>query len=90
MFVTLVKTDLSVLLFVEKYWEICSLGETVARRLCQTVPEELISYNKRFLSRIYPAGKRVDSSNFNPQEFWNCGCQLGMFVKKMPRQGNSM
>ena len=55
----------------------CSIGETTARRLCQSAPEEFISYNKRFLSRIYPAGKRVDSSNFNPQEFWNCGCQLG-------------
>eukprot|EP00795_Rhopilema_esculentum_P013079 gene13079-3863_t len=60
----------------QKYWEMCSIGETTARRLCQTAPEEFISYNKRFLSRIYPAGKRVDSSNYNPQEFWNCGCQL--------------
>lgn len=60
----------------QNYWEMCSFGETVAKRLCQNVPEDFISYNKRFLSRIYPAGKRVDSSNFNPQEFWNCGCQL--------------
>ncbi|KAF3841762.1 hypothetical protein F7725_023713 [Dissostichus mawsoni] len=29
-----------------------------------------------FLSRIYPKGTRVDSSNFMPQLFWNAGCQL--------------
>ena len=64
-------------MFVEKYWEICSIGETTGRKLCQTCPEEFVGYNKRFLSRIYPAAKRVDSSNYNPVEFWNCGCQLG-------------
>ena len=36
----------------------------------------LISYNKRQLSRIYPRGTRVDSSNFMPQVYWNAGCQL--------------
>eukprot|EP00794_Sanderia_malayensis_P016917 gene16917-18623_t len=60
----------------QKYWELCSLGETMCKKFIQSAPEEVISYNKRFLSRIYPAGKRVDSSNFNPQEYWNCGCQL--------------
>uniref|UniRef100_A0A8C2Q4X0 Phosphoinositide phospholipase C n=1 Tax=Cyprinus carpio TaxID=7962 RepID=A0A8C2Q4X0_CYPCA len=28
------------------------------------------------LSRIYPKGTRVDSSNYMPQVFWNAGCQL--------------
>ncbi|XP_066915191.1 inactive phospholipase C-like protein 2 [Clytia hemisphaerica] len=60
----------------QKYWEICSIGETTGRKLCQTCPEEFVSYTKKFLSRIYPAAKRVDSSNYNPVEFWNCGCQL--------------
>ncbi|CAH3045442.1 unnamed protein product, partial [Porites lobata] len=53
------------------------LSENVARRLTQTLPEEFVNYNKSFLSRVYPAGKRVDSSNFNPQDMWNCGCQMG-------------
>lgn len=75
-------TIIHFLILAEKYWEMCSFSESVARRLGQSVPEEFISYNKRFLSRIYPAGKRVDSSNFNPQEFWNCGCQLGELVIK--------
>ncbi|XP_067055342.1 inactive phospholipase C-like protein 1 [Acropora muricata] len=60
----------------QKYWEMCSFSENVARRLTQNFPEELVNYNKSFLSRIYPSGKRVDSSNYNPQEMWNCGCQM--------------
>ncbi|KAF6772090.1 hypothetical protein AHF37_08524 [Paragonimus kellicotti] len=34
------------------------------------------SYNKRQMSRIYPRGNRVDSSNYMPQIFWNAGCQM--------------
>ncbi|KHJ40937.1 Phosphatidylinositol-specific phospholipase C, X domain protein [Trichuris suis] len=34
------------------------------------------SYNKRQMSRIYPKGGRVDSSNYLPQIFWNAGCQM--------------
>lgn len=60
----------------QKCWEMCSFSENVARRLTQTFPEEFVNHNKTFLSRVYPAGKRVDSSNYNPQEMWNCGCQL--------------
>lgn len=34
------------------------------------------SYNKRQMSRIYPQGRRYDSSNYMPQIFWNAGCQM--------------
>ena len=67
---------------LEKCWEMCSFSENVARRLTQTFPEEFVNYNKTFFSRVYPAGKRVDSSNYNPQEMWNCGCQLGKRSQK--------
>ncbi|XP_068708108.1 inactive phospholipase C-like protein 1 [Montipora foliosa] len=60
----------------QKCWEMCSFSENVARRLTQTFPEEFVNHNKSFLSRVYPAGKRVDSSNYHPQEMWNCGCQM--------------
>lgn len=33
-------------------------------------------YNKRQMSRIYPKGTRVDSSNYTPQPFWTVGCQM--------------
>lgn len=36
----------------------------------------LLRYNKMQLSRIYPKGTRVDSSNYMPQVFWNAGCQM--------------
>ncbi len=41
-----------------------------------TTHNVLFSYNKRQISRIYPKGTRVDSSNYMPQIFWNAGCQL--------------
>nr|CAB3264929.1 1-phosphatidylinositol 4,5-bisphosphate phosphodiesterase gamma-1 [Phallusia mammillata] len=37
---------------------------------------QFILYNNRQFSRIYPKGARVDSSNYNPMPFWNCGSQL--------------
>lgn len=40
------------------------------------LPEHHYSYNKRQMSRIYPKGGRVDSSNYMPQIFWNAGCQM--------------
>ena len=64
-------------LITEKFWEMCSFGEKKATRFAKNMPEEFVMYNKRFISRIYPGGLRVNSSNFDPQEFWNCGCQMG-------------
>ncbi|TKS80908.1 1-phosphatidylinositol 4,5-bisphosphate phosphodiesterase eta-1 [Collichthys lucidus] len=41
-----------------------------------TEPEQFLAFNQRQLSRIYPSAYRIDSSNFNPQFYWNVGCQL--------------
>lgn len=41
-----------------------------------TVPILHSRYNKRQMSRIYPKGTRMDSSNYMPQMFWNAGCQM--------------
>jgi hypothetical protein len=38
--------------------------------------EALRKYAQRHLLRVYPAGTRVDSSNYEPQEAWECGCQV--------------
>lgn len=32
--------------------------------------------NHHLISRIYPSGARIDSSNFHPQMHWNCGAQV--------------
>ncbi|XP_053374625.1 1-phosphatidylinositol 4,5-bisphosphate phosphodiesterase beta-1-like isoform X2 [Mercenaria mercenaria] len=57
-------------------YEISSFVETQATNLLKEYPVEFVNYNKRQLSRVYPRGTRVDSSNFMPQIFWNAGCQL--------------
>lgn len=36
-----------------------------------------VRHNARQLTRVYPLGLRVNSTNYNPQEMWNAGCQLG-------------
>mmetsp|Transcript_30638 Transcript_30638/g.70142 ORF Transcript_30638/g.70142 Transcript_30638/m.70142 type:complete len:845 (-) Transcript_30638:341-2875(-) len=33
-------------------------------------------YNEHHMTRIYPSGTRLDSSNFNPLIPWSMGCQL--------------
>lgn len=45
--------------------------------LCPAAGNAFVRYNAQQLSRIYPAGLKMNSSNFNPQEMWNAGCQLG-------------
>ncbi|CAG5122392.1 unnamed protein product, partial [Candidula unifasciata] len=59
-----------------KYWEMNSFSESQALKLALSCPEEFVNHNKKFLSRVYPNGMRVDSSNYNPQDLWNCGCQM--------------
>lgn len=60
----------------QKPWEICSFNEVDANRFANEFPEDFVSYNKRFLSRVYPTPMRIDASNMNPQDFWKCGCQI--------------
>ncbi|XP_030065065.1 inactive phospholipase C-like protein 1 [Microcaecilia unicolor] len=60
----------------QNYWEICSFSEIQASRIANEYPEDFVNYNKKCLSRIYPSPMRIDSSNLNPQDFWNCGCQI--------------
>ncbi|XP_022090608.1 1-phosphatidylinositol 4,5-bisphosphate phosphodiesterase beta-3-like isoform X13 [Acanthaster planci] len=57
-------------------YEISSFVETSAMNRVKENPIQFTNYNKRQLSRIYPRGARVDSSNYMPQIFWNVGCQM--------------
>ncbi|XP_017160596.1 1-phosphatidylinositol 4,5-bisphosphate phosphodiesterase zeta-1 isoform X2 [Poecilia reticulata] len=57
-------------------YENTSMAEKKARKLIKASASSFIQHNQRFLSRIYPAGSRTSSSNYNPQEFWNIGAQL--------------
>ncbi|XP_043205260.1 1-phosphatidylinositol 4,5-bisphosphate phosphodiesterase eta-2-like isoform X26 [Amphibalanus amphitrite] len=59
-----------------KWWTMSSFGESKALGFVADHAAELVEYNKHQLSRIYPSGKRQDSSNLNPVPFWNTGCQI--------------
>ena len=48
-------------------YKMSSFPETTALGYLKTQAIEFVNYNKRQLSRIYPKGSRVDSSNFMPQ-----------------------
>uniref|UniRef100_A0A7N8YRK7 Phosphoinositide phospholipase C n=1 Tax=Mastacembelus armatus TaxID=205130 RepID=A0A7N8YRK7_9TELE len=60
----------------KKYFEMSSFVETKGMDTLKSSPIEFVEYNKNQLSRIYPKGTRVDSSNYMPQLFWNVGCQM--------------
>ncbi|XP_041835595.1 1-phosphatidylinositol 4,5-bisphosphate phosphodiesterase eta-2 [Melanotaenia boesemani] len=57
-------------------WQVSSLNETVMNQILQLKPGELVRFNQRQLLRVYPSNYRVDSSNFNPQTYWNLGCHM--------------
>ncbi|KAE8299599.1 1-phosphatidylinositol 4,5-bisphosphate phosphodiesterase delta-4 [Larimichthys crocea] len=59
-----------------KCYEMSSFSESKAKRLAKEAGADFVQYNTRQLSRIYPSGLRTDSSNYNPQEMWNVGCQI--------------
>ncbi|KAF7660910.1 hypothetical protein LDENG_00273050 [Lucifuga dentata] len=60
----------------KKFYEMSSFVETKGMDALKSSPIEFVEYNKNQLSRIYPKGTRVDSSNYMPQLFWNVGCQM--------------
>ncbi|KAF3856184.1 hypothetical protein F7725_016907 [Dissostichus mawsoni] len=60
----------------ENSWQVSSLNETVMNQILQLKAAELVRFNQRQLIRVYPSNYRVDSSNFNPQLYWNAGCHM--------------
>lgn len=66
-----------------------SYSESQALKLAMSCPEEFVNHNKKFLARIYPNGMRVDSSNYNPQDLWNCGCHMGRSFRAEINAGRS-
>uniref|UniRef100_A0A8C0UHV3 Phosphoinositide phospholipase C n=1 Tax=Cyanistes caeruleus TaxID=156563 RepID=A0A8C0UHV3_CYACU len=56
--------------------EIRSFVETKAESIVKQKPLELLKYNLKGLTRVYPKGQRVDSSNYDPFRLWFCGSQM--------------
>ncbi|KAM3870064.1 1-phosphatidylinositol 4,5-bisphosphate phosphodiesterase gamma-2 [Diretmus argenteus] len=38
--------------------------------------KEFVQYNRKALSRVYPKGQRVESSNYDPYPLWTAGCHM--------------
>ncbi|CAH2238553.1 jg6810 [Pararge aegeria aegeria] len=53
-----------------------SVNEAIAKKICRKHPLALIAHTETQLVRTYPAGLRIDSSNFDPVMFWSSGVQL--------------
>ncbi|XP_043562374.1 1-phosphatidylinositol 4,5-bisphosphate phosphodiesterase delta-3-like [Chiloscyllium plagiosum] len=65
--------------------ETSSFSETKAKKLIAENGPSFVLHNTLQLSKVYPLGSRIHSSNFNPQEMWNGGCQLGKRLLHLPR-----
>eukprot|EP00118_Oscarella_pearsei_P018809 m.194954 g.194954 ORF g.194954 m.194954 type:complete len:1783 (+) comp39514_c0_seq3:1043-6391(+) len=58
------------------FWKMSSLGESKLFKLIGSSAGQLVEYNRHQMMRVYPAGRRVDSSNYNPVDPWTCGCSM--------------
>eukprot|EP00921_Rhytidocystis_pertsovi_P023220 GHVQ01037026.1.p1 GENE.GHVQ01037026.1~~GHVQ01037026.1.p1 ORF type:complete len:665 (+),score=99.92 GHVQ01037026.1:113-1996(+) len=59
-----------------KALDICSMNETKFLKVQKNQSEELLRFTATYLCRIYPAGLRLTSTNFNPMPMWFCGAQI--------------
>ena len=54
-----------------------SFSENKVRNKCRHKQSaQWTVYNQSHMSRTYPAGSRLDSSNYNPMLAWSVGCQM--------------
>lgn len=57
-----------------------SLSETTANKMLKSGQGQgmvdLIKHNRTHLTRIYPKGMRVASTNYPPHRYWSAGAQL--------------
>jgi len=54
-----------------------SFGESSAVKKATNESSKFVNYNNHQISRTYPAGTRVNSSNYDPVPLWNAGCHMG-------------
>ncbi|PAV87282.1 hypothetical protein WR25_01393 [Diploscapter pachys] len=55
---------------------VASISEAICLRLMHTYAPEFAHTTRDFLVRVASSATRTDSSNLNPQEFWNNGVQV--------------
>eukprot|EP01135_Chromosphaera_perkinsii_P002522 Nk52_evm38s224 gene=Nk52_evmTU38s224 len=59
-----------------RYWHMSSFSEGKVEQICSKSVDSFRKHNRRNLSRTYPAGTRVNSSNYDPMLAWSAGCQI--------------
>ena len=61
-----------------RYYHMSSFVETRIEKVVKSRNQAglFVNYSNRQLSRVYPKGQRMDSSNFDPLPMWNAGCQM--------------
>eukprot|EP00095_Tigriopus_kingsejongensis_P008940 snap_masked-scaffold199_size265817-processed-gene-1.12 protein:Tk08940 transcript:snap_masked-scaffold199_size265817-processed-gene-1.12-mRNA-1 annotation:"1-phosphatidylinositol -bisphosphate phosphodiesterase epsilon-1-like" len=57
-------------------YQCSSLHESRAKTLCRKHSQRMLEHSETQVVRVYPAGMRIDSSNFNPVTVWSCGIQM--------------
>jgi len=66
-----------------------SFPETKAEKYVNKIKgKKFLQYNRLQLSRIYPKGQRLDSSNYDPLPMWICGSQLVALNFQTPGEGS--
>ncbi|XP_061438066.1 1-phosphatidylinositol 4,5-bisphosphate phosphodiesterase zeta-1-like [Rhineura floridana] len=60
----------------QKFYQNNSIGEVKGQKLIKKRGPDFVAHTIYFITRIYPKGTRTDSSNYDPQEFWNVGSQM--------------
>jgi Ca2+-binding EF-hand superfamily protein len=58
------------------YNQMSSISEDPSHHLSQKQPDLYIKHTRRQLTRIYPSGTRLQSTNYNPIPHWSVGCQI--------------
>jgi hypothetical protein len=64
------------LLLPRMIWNVSSVTENKFEKLCKEEEDQLQDFLRHYFLRIYPSGKRIDSSNYDPIKCFNFGVQM--------------
>ena len=56
--------------------QMSSFSEGKGVGIAEKESKDWMAHNHRQLTRTYPSGVRIESSNYDPMQFWACGAQL--------------
>ncbi|KAL1969443.1 hypothetical protein VTN77DRAFT_8881 [Rasamsonia byssochlamydoides] len=62
----------------KRFNHVYSFAERSFESICRDAENKALleNHNKRYLTRVYPSGFRLRSSNFDPNSFWRSGVQM--------------